>query len=644
MKYNTPFNMIDIKGQRSKKQKESMKIIDNLLKQNNGKCKGGAMANLIGNFAQNKDLQEVLKFYKIIMREENKNIRRAIISIPLIYFSLKLEREEEKKDEQEKNDDEKKYDTKVEAENQKGGAVTPDTETISNDNEDKITDKNDNKSETPINNDVDKTNKNDNKSETPINNDVDKTNKNEGKISGKNVEKKNDNSDEKLNEKNKTKHVCENHNNNKIKDEKSLKIPEKYIVNGTIDYKMLRENYITMIENPPQSKEKKSLPDLDFFKKKRETDKLFEKGDIKSFLNELNKIDIQDLPIELVSTLFFIKDEIDGKIDIAEEKQQKGEKTGLEGLIDEKVPEIQELKNMLKVVRKVCPIATIITRFTPKLPEDEFGILNPEIFCALLKLLDKLDKKKFEATMPSYDEKKLKLIIFKTIINDLNNGIPVTSKCGFFPAKIGDIKENAIGPGVKNTLMNNPMLARFKQKFGSQDAVVGEIFSYAKDLAEILCEYGIDLELILYNANKNGIQTGIILELLFKEIAKEIEGTIKIFGFSVEDATGFSVEKIINKIFVKLYNEGLYNCPNRHASHQNIYLHKKTDKIETQNNPNNKIRKLFNGDFSGGMASEPTGRLRLDGNVADPLEEKFPIGRTRKKRSRKPKTRKRYKR
>jgi hypothetical protein len=611
----------------NKKQKESIKIIDNLLKENNGKCKGGAMANLIGNVSKNKDLQDVLKFYKIISSEENRNLRRAIISIPLIYFSLKLENEEERKIEENKNGDEKteNQDNDRRDANKKGGAETPAIHASADNNESKNIDKNIDKSKTPIDNDIEKTNKNDDK---------------------KADEDNNENTDEKK----ETKEVCENYKNNKVKNEKALKIPEKYIdANGTIDYKMLRENYRTMIKNPPQPKEKKSWFSLDFFKKKKiENDKLFEKGDIKTFLNELNKINMQDLPIELATTLFFIKDEIDGKIDIAEEKQQKGEKTGLEGLVDEDVPDIKELKMMLKVVRKVCPVASTISRFTPKLPEDEFGILSPEIFCALLKLLDKLDKKKFEATMPSYDEEKLKLIIFKMTMNDLNNGIPVTGKCGFFPAKIGNITEKAIGPGIKNAAMNHPMLAKFKDRFGSQHAVIGEIFAYIKDLAEILCDYGIDLELILHNANKSGIETGIILELLFKEIAKEIEDTVKNFGFSVEEATGFSVEKIINDIFKKLYTEGVYNCPNRYAPHQNIYLHKKTDKIETQRNPNNKIRKLFNemfnDDIFGSIASGPTGPVGLAGNAANPLAGKFPMGGTRKKKSRKPKTRKRYKR
>ena len=621
MKYNTPLNIIDAKGQQRKKQKESIKIIDNLLKENNEKCKGGAIANIIGNAMQNKDVQDVLKFYKIIMSEENKNLRRAIISIPLIYFSLKLEHEEENKLEKNKDGEEK---------NQKGG-----TEKVSGKTENKTNHKNDNKT----------TGKTENK---PNDNNENKPNdNNENK-------KKDDDNNEKNDDKKETKKVCENHNNNKVKDEKALKISEKYIVNGTINYKLLRDDYKNMIKNPPQPKEKKSWFNLDMFKKKKiETDKLFEKGDIKTFLNELNKIDIQDLPIELATTLFFIKDEIDGKIDIMQEKQEKGEKTGMEGLVDEEVPNIKELKMMLKMFRKVCPIASTISRFAPKIPEDEFGILTPEIFCALLKLLDKLDKKKFESTMPSYDEKKLKLIIFKMTMNDLNNGIPVTGKCGFFPAKIGDIKEKAIGPELKNALMNNPviannpMLAKMKFSFGPQGLIIGEIFEYVKDFAEILCDYGIDLELIIYNANKSGIETGIILELLFKEIAKEIEGTTKSFGFSVEDITGFSIEKIINDIFKKLYTEGLYNCPNRYAKHQNIKLHTKADRIETRN-PNNRIRKLFNemfnDDIFGSMAAGPTGPVGLAGDISNPMAGKFPgMGGTRKKKSRKPKTRKRYK-
>jgi hypothetical protein len=75
----------------NKKQKESIKILNNLIKlDRSGEYKGGAIANLIGNAMQNKDVQDVLKFYKIITSEENKNLRRAIISIPLIYFSLKI--------------------------------------------------------------------------------------------------------------------------------------------------------------------------------------------------------------------------------------------------------------------------------------------------------------------------------------------------------------------------------------------------------------------------------------------------------------------------------------------------------------------------------------------------------------------------
>jgi hypothetical protein len=614
----------------NKKQKESIKIINELVKKDHGKCKGGAMANVIGNFTQNKDMQDMLKFYKIITSNENRNLRRAIISIPIIYFSLKLEKEEEKKAEENQKNEEKKDDTKPAAENQNGGAKTAAIDTSVDKDENKPSDKDENK---------------------PVD-------KNENKPADKNENKKSDADDEEEeeNDNKKTKNVCENHNNNKIKEEKTLKIPGEYIdEKGKIDYKKLRENYKKMIKNPPQQ-DKKGWFNLDFLKKKKiENDKLFEKGDIKTFLNELNKINMQDLPIELVTTLFFIKDEIDGKIDIAQEKQQKGEKIDLKGLIDEDVPDIKELKMMLKVVRKICPIAPSLTRFVPNFPEDEFGVLKPDIFCALLKLLDKLDKKKFESTMPSYDKEKLKLIIFKLMMNDLNNGITVTSKCGFFPAKMGDIKQNALGPGIKNALMKHPGLARFKNRFSSQGAMISEIFSYVKDFGEILCDYGIDLELIIFNANKSGIETGFILEILFTEIVKEIEKEVESFGFSVEDITGFSIGKIINDIFTRLHEEGLYNCRHRHVTQPNIKLHtaKETyDKIG--HNKSNKIRKIFNelfnddifgsfGDIPGGLPGGVTVPGVVPGGLTVPGVPK--IGGTRKKSSRKPKkTRKRYKR
>ena len=432
-----------------------------------------------------------------------------------------------------------------------------------------------------------------------------------------------------------------------------------------------------------------------FKKDKFKLEKLYEKNDINEILIELNKIDMHDLPIEIASTLIFIKTEIDRVIDVEEKKQNEEIKKG--NVQRDPEQNIGDLKLIVKGFKTGCPLVkmsakalsfgmktAIKSKLNTNISMNEADLFRPEIFCSLLDLLDKINIDKYKKSMPSGKKGLIKRLVFDTIMNDFNKGVTVIDECGVFPVdeetiknykkKIaflgkeiltssgkelldnnlqqlsnGSLDNNAIinhQALMKNVLMSNPAFANFKHSFGSQNAIINEIFSYVKDVAEISCDFGIDLEIILHNANRSGINTGIYLEVLFKGIAQEIESLVKGFGFSVEDATGFSVSEVVHKIFERLYQEGIYNCSHRYKTYHDIKKHIKTDPWGVPNNPKNKVRQMVYEMFY----SSAFNSMQKNANEYENLNRKlsFRSGGNEKKKTRKNKiqgnnTRKRYK-
>jgi hypothetical protein len=594
----------------NKKQKESIKIIDKLVKKNNGKCKGGAGAlftqgkNLLENFDKGNPIQVaqqmmslLINFKNFLNDKENKNFRNALLSLPYAFSVLKKDNTDDKKN---------------------GGDSTNSTSTENNANK-------------------------------------------------KSDEKK-----------------CENQEN-KTYDKQSL------------NYEELKKKYEEIMNQPDEKK----WFSVNLFKKdKFKLEKLYEKNDINEILIELNKIDMHDLPIEIASTLIFIKTEIDRIIDVEEKKQNEEIKKG--NVQHDPEQNIGHLKLIVKGFKTGCPFVkmsakalsfgmktAIKSQLNTNISMDEADLFRPEIFCSLLDLLDKINIDKYKKSMPSGKKGLIKKLVFDTIINDFNKGVTVIDECGLFPAdketvenykkKIAflgkeiltssgkesldnNLQQFSNGPLANNALMNNPALMNnallsnpallrnpalmknalmvnaivrdplfenLRSKFGSQGAIIDEIFSYVKDVAEILCDYGIDLEIILYNANRSGINTGIYLEIFFKGIAEEIESVVKGFGFSVEEATGFSVREVVKKIFERIYGDGIYNCSHRYTKYRDIKKHTKTDPLGIQHNPNNQIRKIIHEVFAS-AGSDAFGDIKIGG--------------TRKKKMRTSKTRKRYKR
>ena len=602
MKYNRPFDNIDMKGQQCKKQLKTIKIINNLVKK---KYDGGAGAlftqgsNLLKNIDKGNPIQVaqemislLINLKKFLNAAENKNFRNALLSLPYVFSVLKKDETKDKKN---------------------GGDAT---------------------------------------NTTPIQTDTNKEP-----------------------EKNIDENKCKNQEN-------------KTYDGQTLNYEELKKKYEEIMNQPDEKKWfRVNLFKKDKFKLKG----LYEKHDINEILIELNKIDMHDLPIEIASTLIFIKSEIDRIIN-EEEKIQNVSTT-------DPAQNIGNLKLLLKGIKLACPLAkaasfgmktAIKVKMNTNISLDEADLFKPEILCNLLYLLDKINVKKYEKSMPGGKKGIIKRLIFDTIINDFNKGVTVIDECGLFPVDEETIKNykqkmalfgkeilnNNLQQLLDGQLSNNPLLNSFKKKIGNlpdknaavigsaTGAIINEIFVYVKDFAEILCEHGIDLELILYNANKTGIQTGIVLEFLFKKIAAQIEEVTKEFGYSVEELTGFSVEQLIEGIFAKLYSEGLYNCPNRYLLYKNIHLNTINDKQEIINNPNNKIRQMFNeifgyGELFGNLAAMQSGKLAVPGNMTmnssllqgklqNGLKQPFPKGGNKKTKTRKNKiqgnnTRKRYK-
>lgn len=542
MKYNRPLNNIDMKEQQCKKQLKTIKIINKLVKKNKKKYEGGAGAlftqgsNLLKNIDKGNPIQVaqemiglLINLKKFLNAAENKNFRNALLSLPYVFSVLKKDETKDKKN---------------------GGDAT---------------------------------------NITPVQTDTNK----EPEKSDKNI------------------------------DEKKCKNQEDKTYDGqTLNYEELKKKYEEIMNQPD---EKKWFRVNIFKKEKFKLKELYEKHDINEILVELNKIDMHDLPIEIASTLIFIKSEIDRIID-EEEKIQNASKEK----ITDPAQNIGNLKLLLKGIKLTCPLAKAVSfgmktaikaQLNTNISLDEADLFKPEILCNLLYLLDKINVKKYEKSMPSGKKGTMKKMVFDTIINDFNKGVTVIDECGLFPLDEETIKNykqkmalfgkeilnNKLQQFSDGQLSNNPLLNAFKQKIGNlpnknavgpagpdgpTGIIINEIFVYVKDFAEILCEYGIDLELILYNANKTGIQTGVVLEFLFKGIAKEIEEIAKVFGYSIEEETGFSVEQLIEGIFAKLYSEGLYNCANRYLLYKNIHLNTINDKQEIKN-PHNKIREMI---------------------------------------------------
>ena len=573
MKYNTPFDNIDMKGQQCKKQLKTVKIINKLVKKT---YDGGAGAlftqgsNLLKNIDKGNPFQVaqemiglLINLKKFLNAAENKNFRNALISLPYVFSVLKKDVTKDKKN---------------------GGDKTNDTSVnkVSNEND---TDKN---------------------TEKPKNTE--------------NTEKK-----------------CENQE-------------DKTYDGQTLNYEEFKKKYEEIMNQPDEKK----WFSMNLFKKEKfKLKELYEKHDINEILIELNKIDMHDLPIEIASTFMFIKSEIDRIIN-EEEKIQNASKEK----ITDPAQNIGNLKLLLKGIKLTCPLAkaasfgmktAIKAELNTNISLDEAELFKPEILCNLLYLLDKINVKKYEKSMPAGKKGIIKKMAFDTIINDFNKGVAVIDECGLFPVDEQTIKNykqkmaffgkeivnNNLQKLLDGHLSNNPFLNAFKNKIGNlpnknaagpggpagpTGVVINEIFVYVKDFAEILCEYGIDLELLLYNANKTGIQTGVVLEFLFKKIAAQIEEITKEFGYSVEELTGFSVEELIKGIFAKLYSEGLYNCPNRYLLYKNIHLNTINDKQEIKNNPNNKIRQMFNevfgyGELLGNLGALQSGKLAVPGNM-----------------------------
>ena len=94
----------------NKKQKESIKIIDKLVKKNNGKCEGGAGAlftqgkNLLENFDKGNPIQVAQQMISLLINlknflndKENKNFRNALLSLPYVFSVLKKDETNDKK-------------------------------------------------------------------------------------------------------------------------------------------------------------------------------------------------------------------------------------------------------------------------------------------------------------------------------------------------------------------------------------------------------------------------------------------------------------------------------------------------------------------------------------------------------------------
>jgi hypothetical protein len=271
-----------------------------------------------------------------------------------------------------------------------------------------------------------------------------------------------------------------------------------------------------------------------------------------------------NIPIEMLSTLLFIKSEMSRR-----DKELNG-----------------DITKQIESVKKLCSSAS-------KLPQGN-DAFSPKIFCNIIQAIDKLDEAAFLKMIPNDDEGKLKRAVYNLIMDDLKKGIVVIDKCGLYPfnaASNKDMIQKAfekpnIGELLKRQGINIPIPT-------SPDMAISMLFTYLKDVGEILCSYGIDFDLIIYNANKTGIETGIFLEFLLKRLGLDLDDFAATLGFDIETLTGFSPKDLINKIFDKLHKDGIYNCPLRRAKQENINLNGPPEDPNRKNQIREAIKSLM---------------------------------------------------
>jgi hypothetical protein len=260
-----------------------------------------------------------------------------------------------------------------------------------------------------------------------------------------------------------------------------------------------------------------------------------------------------------------------------------------------------------------------------------------------------------------YNKKQLNTIkIIDNLLKQHHNG---KYKGGDITNVIGndisskDMKKKEIGQ-----VFNNGILNSFKQKIENlpkkkhliSSVIINEIFSFLKDIGEILCSYGIDLELIIYNTNKKAMETGIFYEFYLKRLAKDIKETLEGYGINIMHIvsdTGFSFEELINKIVERLYAEGIYKCPIRDTELKNIDIDRPiTENPDRKNELRDILKELFGRkDLFGEIIGKKTtnGPIGLESNIKKNSIQR--IGGNKKSKSHKNKiqgnnTRKRYKR
>lgn len=101
--------------------------------------------------------------------------------------------------------------------------------------------------------------------------------------------------------------------------------------------------------------------------------------------------------------------------------------------------------------------------------------------------------------------------------------------------------------------------------FANIDGVLFDtIYCYVKDLSEIFCEHGIDLAVMINNANKqmmgSGIYTSILIPAIFKDINLIIEEFELKRSLPFAMPTHEQVAKLLSIILNKLKREGFPYC------------------------------------------------------------------------------------
>jgi hypothetical protein len=101
--------------------------------------------------------------------------------------------------------------------------------------------------------------------------------------------------------------------------------------------------------------------------------------------------------------------------------------------------------------------------------------------------------------------------------------------------------------------------------FANIDGVLFDtIYCYIKDLSEIFCEHGIDLAVMINNANKqmmgSGIYTSILIPAIFKDINLIIEEFELKRSLPFAMPTHEQVAKLLSMVLNKLKKEGFPYC------------------------------------------------------------------------------------